>query len=54
MKISTKGRYGLLIMLNLASEYKNDTFISLGDIADKEHTEKSNTSAHWQLEKLDV
>ena len=37
MKISTKGRYGLVIMLNLAKEYKNDNFISLNDIANKEN-----------------
>lgn len=36
MKISTKGRYTLIIMLNLANEYKNDKYISLKDISVKE------------------
>jgi Rrf2 family protein len=37
MKISTKGRYGLLIMLDLASEYESGRFVSLKEIADKEN-----------------
>lgn len=37
MKITTKGRYALIIMLNLAKEYKNDKFVSLKDISDKEN-----------------
>lgn len=37
MKISTKGRYALVIMLDLAKEYKNDKYISLKDIAQKEN-----------------
>ena len=37
MKISTKGRYGFLIMLNLAAAYDKDEFVSLKDIADKEN-----------------
>lgn len=36
MKISTKGRYALVIMLDIASGYKKDQFISLKEIADKE------------------
>ena len=37
MKISTKGRYGLLIMLDVASGYKEDKFISLKEISEKEN-----------------
>lgn len=37
MKISTKGRYALVIMLNLASNYESDKFISLKDISEKEN-----------------
>ena len=37
MKISTKGRYALVIMLNLAKEYENNKFISLKDISIKEN-----------------
>ena len=37
MKISTKGRYALVIMLDLAKEYENNSFISLKDIAEKEN-----------------
>lgn len=33
MKISTKGRYAVTIMMELARNYKNDTFLSLNDIA---------------------
>ena len=36
MKISTKGRYALTIMRNLANNYKEDRFISLSEIAEKE------------------
>ena len=36
MKISTKGRYGLLIMLYLANN-QEDRFISLKEIAEKEN-----------------
>ena len=36
MKISTKGRYALVIMLDLAKEYGNDKYVSLKEIADKE------------------
>ena len=46
MKISTKGRYALVIMLNLANEYENNKFISLKDISNK-----SNISLKY-LEKL--
>lgn len=35
MKITTKGRYAIAIMLELASNYKNDTFLSLKDISEK-------------------
>ena len=37
MKISTKGRYTLIIMLNLAKEYKNNKYLSLKDISEKEN-----------------
>ena len=37
MRISTKGRYGLLIMLYLAKEYENDKYISLKEISEKEN-----------------
>ena len=36
MKITTKGRYAVAIMLELASNYKNDTFLSLKDISERE------------------
>ena len=36
MKITTKGRYAIAIMLELANNYKNDTFLSLKDISEKE------------------
>lgn len=36
MKISTKGRYGILIMLYLAKEYDNDKFITLHEISESE------------------
>ena len=37
MKISTKGRYALVIMLDLAKEYDKDKFLSLKEIADTEN-----------------
>ena len=37
MKISTKGRYTLVIMLDLAKEYENNKFVSLKDISNKEN-----------------
>lgn len=37
MKISTKGRYGVLIMLYLANEYKNDRYVTLHEISEKEN-----------------
>ena len=37
MKISTKGKYALLIMIDIAKEYKNDNYVSLKDISEKEH-----------------
>lgn len=37
MKISTKGKYALIIMIDLAKEYKNDNFVSLKEISKKEH-----------------
>ena len=36
MKISTKGRYALVIMLNLANKYDTNEYVSLSDIANKE------------------
>ena len=37
MKISTKGRYALIIMLDLAKNYNSDKFITLKEISEKEH-----------------
>ena len=37
MKISTKGRYALVIMLDLAKEYDSGNFITLKEIAEKEN-----------------
>lgn len=39
MKISTKGRYALRLMLDLA-EHKNDGFLALHDIADRQNISK--------------
>ena len=36
MKITTKGRYAIAIMLELANNYESGEFISLKDISDKE------------------
>ena len=46
MKITTKGRYSLIIMLNLANNYENNKYISLKDISNK-----TNISMKY-LEKL--
>lgn len=37
MKISTKGRYALVIMLDLAKSYKEDKFVSLNTISENEN-----------------
>ena len=37
MKVSTKGRYALIIMINLARNYKDNTYVSLKEISDKEN-----------------
>lgn len=37
MRISTKGRYTLVIMLDLAREYKSNRYVSLKEIAEKEN-----------------
>ncbi len=37
MKISTKGRYALVIMINLARNYKDGKYISLKEISEKEN-----------------
>ena len=37
MKISTKGRYALTIMIDIAREYSDDKFVSLNDISKKEN-----------------
>ena len=37
MKISTKGRYALVIMIDLAKEYNSGNYISLKEIAEKEN-----------------
>ena len=39
MKISTKGRYALRMLLDLA-EHRNDGFIALKDIAERQHISK--------------
>jgi Rrf2 family protein len=39
MKISTKGRYALRLMLDLA-EHRSEGFIALKDIADRQHISK--------------
>lgn len=36
MRITTKGRYAIVIMLNLANHYDEDKFLSLKDIAEEE------------------
>ena len=36
MKITTKSRYAVAVMLELASNYKKDEFLSLKDISEKE------------------
>jgi len=36
MRISTKGRYALIIMMNLADKYKEDKFVRLSEIAKQE------------------
>ena len=36
MKISTKGRYALTVMIYLGREYINNNFISLKEISDSE------------------
>lgn len=40
MKISTKGRYALRMLLDLA-EHQQDGFIALKDIAARQHVSKS-------------
>lgn len=37
MKISTKGRYALTIMLDIAKKYNTDEFVSINNIAEKEN-----------------
>ena len=37
MKISTRGRYAFVIMLDLALNYENNSFVSLKEIAKKEN-----------------
>ena len=37
MKISTKGRYALAIMLDIAEFYYEDKFVSLNEISEKEN-----------------
>ena len=37
MKISTKGRYALVIMLDLAKSYKEEKFVSLNTISENEN-----------------
>ena len=36
MRISTKGRYALIIMENLANKYHEDRFVRLNEIANEE------------------
>lgn len=37
MRISTKGRYALTIMLDIGSKYYDDKFVSLSEISEKEN-----------------
>ncbi len=37
MRLSTKGKYALTIMINLGKEYENERFVSLKEISEKEH-----------------
>ena len=37
MKISTKGRYALTLMIYLGEEYKNNRFVSLKEVASNEN-----------------
>ena len=37
MKISTKGRYALSLMISLARSYDSDKYVSLKEISDKEN-----------------
>ncbi len=37
MKITTKGRYAIVIMLSLANHYEENTFLSLKDISEQEN-----------------
>lgn len=37
MKITTKGRYAIVIMLNLAENYAKDSFLSLKEISEEEN-----------------
>lgn len=37
MQISSKGRYAIAIMVSLAKNYPNDTFLTLKNIADSNH-----------------
>ena len=37
MKISTKGRYALVIMLDLAKKYKEDKYVTLNTISEEEN-----------------
>lgn len=37
MKISTRGRYALVIMINLAKNYEDNSYLSLKDISKKEN-----------------
>ena len=46
MHISTKGRYALIIMMALANNYRNDSFLTLNEIA------KNNRLSLKYLEKI--
>ena len=37
MKMSTRGRYALVVMIDLAKNYKSGEYLSLKEIADKEN-----------------
>ena len=37
MRISTRGRYALVVMINLARNYDSDKFVSLKEISEKEN-----------------
>ena len=48
MKITTKGRYAVAVMLELAYNYEKDEFLSLKDISEKDaYSEMMFTDTLW-------